>query len=270
MFGRRPKEAAPEGASAQEVDQAAAQAHEAKIDETDVVASLGSVALPEQRGFEAHESGLLVPSKSAEVSFLNNNESLMTDSRRVTLETVEANFKAEQERLKSPLDKQELDEAVRIIKEQMKQRMDDNPANADIARDFHSIHRIENVLKGERDMYVANVTQRDETLSGSEMLGRVVKQYAQLTPENFGPDSHIGSMGGTVDIPEDGVIHCEGYNGSILYEFARAYQVCKKLETMPEDVRTKILEAYGDTDASWLYEEPVVVEHTGSKEPATV
>ncbi len=272
MFGRRPKEVAPEEENAPEVDQSVVAEHEAPAREVDVIAPLGAAALPEQKGFQAHESGLLVPDQSAEVSMVNNNESLVTDSRRVTLETVEANFKAEQERLQSPLDGHEVDEAVHVIKEQMQQRVDqykgeDRTYRSDIKRDIAAMRRVENVIKGERDMYVAHVTSRDEKLNPSEMLGRVVAQYAELVPENFGPDSNIGSMGGTVDIPEDGVIHCSGYNGSILYEFARAQQICKKLETMPEEVRTKLLEASSDADASWLYEEPVVIDRQPTKEP---
>lgn len=258
MFGRGSKE----------LEQAAPEEAEQSTDRIETPVSLGVAALPEQRGFQIHESGLLLPDGSAEVSV--SGETLLTDSRRITLESVEADYHAEQERLNSPLEKPELDEAVRVIKEQMQQRAaeyegDDETLRADINRDPAALRRVQNIINGERDMYVSDVTDPGETLSGSEMLGRVVERYAKLVPENFGPESHIGSMGGVVDIPQDGVIHCEGYNGSILYDFARAQQICQKLETMPKEVRTTITEAFGDADASWLYDEPVVVDRSLTK-----
>lgn len=227
---------------------------------------LGALALTERDGFSSTESGLLVPAESSKVSVEGSERDLLvTDRRRITLETVEENFKAEQERLNAPLEKDEMLTALDIIRDELRARIaayngEDRQPKIDMERDAASLYRVEQLLKGEKDSYVLHVSNYGEDVAAGELLGRVVDQYASLTEANYGKDDVLlNSTGGTVRIPEDGVIHCEGYNGSILYEFARAKQVCDKLETMPKQVRETVLET-GAVDASWLYDEPVVVK----------
>lgn len=287
MFGR--KKGTPEDRVVSVKPETTLPEKQKSQEQTGLSESMGAVALQGQNGFTLHENGLFLPDKATKVSLLNEDVLAVTDSRRVTLKSVEENFKAEQaikaeearnaeralkaeqERLDSPLNRQEIDAAIELIRRQMGKRNaeyrgDDDTYRNDIQRDTSALSRLKSALVGTRDIYVEKVTKSGEALSASEMLGRVVAQYAKLVPENFGEDSFIGSMGGTVDIPENGIIHCSGYNGSILYEFARAFQMAKKIEEEPRDVRTRILEA-DLVDAEWLYEEPVVVDRELTKIP---
>lgn len=227
---------------------------------------IGALALSDNGSFESTESGLLLPASTTELTMEGSNgDLLVTDRRRITLETVEENFKAEQERLNSPLEKDEMLTALDTIRSELRVRIaeykgKDRQPKTDMERDAASLYRVEQLLKGKKDSYIVHVNEYGEEASPSKLLGRVVDQYASLTEANYGKDDIVlNSTGGTVHIPEDGIIHCEGYNGSILYEFARAKQIYDKLETMPKQVRETVLET-GAVDASWLYDEPVIVE----------
>ena len=191
------------------------------------------------------------------------------DEVRADAGVTEVPHHAEREHGEDALSQTELAEVIVIAHDQMQRRVDeydggDTVVIEDMKGDVTAFYRLQSLLIDEPSVYILEATKGESNLSVGEMLDRVVDKFASYTTENF---PLINSEGGSVEIPEDGVIHRQGYNGSLLYEFARAKQLYEKLENTPDTARTTIIDASAP-DASWLWDEPVVVQPVERSHPA--
>lgn len=193
---------------------------------------------------------------SHEVGYLSPAAAEALGKTAVSVAANEAD-QSDHERLQSPLEADELATTIDIALEQAQRRIEDYEGKdrqtiENMRGDTVALFRINQLARTGTDVYVRDVVSPEEDLSISEKLGRVVQKYSQLTEKS----EYLNSMGGTVAIPEDGIISNEGYNGAILYQFTRAHQIAKKLEGSPNEVRQTILEA-DEPNAEWLYSDPV-------------
>jgi hypothetical protein len=209
-------------------------------------------------------STFIIPRMSSELPVVATEESeagvTITDRRRVTLQSAEADFQATQEALRAPLE----DSEVEAVAAQTLIALDAAigeahraKESADIIQDLEG-DRLALILlrdiKKDAPLGAGIEGLRDHTQSIAEQLHAAVDYYAG--PVFTTSSKYIASMGGTVG---EGTLHYQGYNNGNLYKLTRALQVYEKLQDDPKFAREQLLS--GDTPGvDYLLSDPVVVD----------
>ncbi len=222
----------------------------------------------------ADSSQLWTPqnNEGTKVDVILDGNVLVTDKRRVTPQSVEATFKANQEALRAPLSPDEQARAIDTLSDAIAKKMSQgersktltNQELSDLDGDRRALSRIKQLVGGDYISRGNDATNQSKGLTIGERLDDLVKQYAKLVPENFsdeGSKHYIGSMGGTVEVSESGQVHHGGYNNGLLYNFARARQIWNTLESNPKMIREAVLDPSkeGGPDIRWITEQPVLL-----------
>jgi|GEM_PF-3046648 len=255
---------------------------------------------PAPSGFEKAESGLFVPEEGAQVSMGITREAtptgvslskdpgladedpdltvttapdvLISDTRRNTLEGVEAAFQAHQEALRGPLSDAEavqatttLAQVIETFRIQTKETPENRQQLHDMGGDKVALNDIQRMLSGDTlgMLYSDDKANKEAGMDIGQRLDALVKIYGHYVTENFDEQSHIGSMGGTVLVgKEGGELHHNGYTNGNAYTIVRARQIWEKMQADPKMIREKVLapEDGALPDISWIINEPAVMK----------
>lgn len=223
-----------------------------------------AVASEEVSGFEsrnvATDTGgsieLLVPSGRVPVNMERTETGLVTDKRRITPESIEADFQTEKERLESPLDEAEFYRTLDIIEQQAEGRgwlkEQDQPSEYFVDAAVAIVKKVDSLRKRTPHEKYLVATNTSGTLYGEPILAATVSNKGEILPVSEIMNSIVQSF------YKAGVGPAEhGYDTSNAYYHILARRIAAKLETMPREIRERVLEAQ-ESDALWVVDEPLV------------
>lgn len=212
-------------------------------------------------------STFVIPRMSSELPVVVTEESeagvTVTDRRRVTPESVEADFQAKQEALRAPLEDGEVEVVAERVLAELSETIAEarrNKESSAVLNDLEGDRRALTVLrdiKKAAPLGVGIESLRKYTQPIAEQLQAGVDYYT--SPAFTTPSKHIGSMGGMILPDQNGVVHFEGYNNGSFYVISRALQAYEKLQDDPKFAREELLSGNA-SGVDLLLSDPVVVD----------
>lgn len=193
---------------------------------------MGEKIHSQSNNWEQTESGMMVPAEGVK-TYIDTNDAIVTDSRRITPESVESGFAEAQEKARQPLGPEELASATGTLISKME----------DALNEFHAERKAGNEVGTDQDASNMRVT--------AQALSRLKEMYSgqrDIDQNNGEPvEDYIDRMLATyrkqenVYHPADSAVDAKGYTGTKIYEFARMRKVHNALKEAPEKARATVL-----------------------------
>jgi hypothetical protein len=219
-----------------------------------------------QFGFEKSESGtLFVPSASTRTEISESkpfaSDVIVTDKRRWTQQTVEADFQKRQEALRAPLENTEISAATEALaaqllaQEKALPRSNDYKEAKSLERERIALFRINEMAKGKVSQWGHDQNNARRSMTPVERLAAIAKDYEDSRIVNHETDTVVPG----------------GYNGTIYYDFARAADLLTKMQANPAEIRTQLLQPEnGIATYPAFLKEPLKAPVQSEQEPVTV
>lgn len=178
------------------------------------------------RGFTQTETGLYIPEARLgdEASIVKRVSTTpsgieMTDTRRVTPESVEADFQKSKEALRAPLTPEEAIAVLGRVQAQATERMQSQDSAPEDTGDVVAANTLSELLAGKRQL--------------DQKPGESTDDFLSRMSERFKP----------VGYQEGDELAYKGYDGSLFYRYKRAQQLLDSLREHPDKARVEYLGA---------------------------